>query len=101
MAEAVRHTGFSFVDILQICATYFDVHDVYDQYVYELTDHDAHDPGQAMKKIVEWDYNKPAPIALGTFFERDIPTFDGRFPVQPAVPEDRSEKIRKLLAGFR
>ena len=34
MADAVRHRGFSFVDILQICATYFDVHDVYDKYVY-------------------------------------------------------------------
>ena len=100
MADAVRHRGFSFVDILQICATYFDVHDVYDKYVYELKDHDTHDPAQAMKRILEWDYNNPAPIALGTFFERDIPTFESRFPRQPAVPVDRKEKIRSLLDSF-
>ena len=64
-------------------------------------DHDTHDAGKAMTRILEWDYNNPAPIGLGTFFERDIPTFDGRFPVQPAVPEDRTEKIRKLLEAYR
>jgi 2-oxoglutarate ferredoxin oxidoreductase subunit beta len=101
MGEAVRHHGFSFVDILQICATYFDVHDVYDRYVYELRDHDARDPAQAMKRILEWDYNNPAPIALGTFFERDLPTFESRFPPEPAVPGDRREKIRKLLEDYR
>ncbi|HUK39362.1 MAG TPA: thiamine pyrophosphate-dependent enzyme [Methanomicrobiales archaeon] len=101
MAEAVRHHGFSFVDILQICATYFDVHDVYDRYVYELRDHDPHDAGQAMKRILEWDYNNPAPIGLGTFLEKDLPTFEGRFPRQPAVPADRTAKIRKMLEGFR
>jgi 2-oxoglutarate/2-oxoacid ferredoxin oxidoreductase subunit beta len=101
MADAVRHRGFSFVDILQICATYFDVHDVYDKYVYELSGHDTHDPVKAMQKITEWDYNNPAPIGLGTFFERDLPTFEGRFPRLPKIPGNRSGKIAKLLEGFR
>ena len=101
MAEAVRHRGFSFVDILQICATYFDIHDVYDRYVYELSGHDPRNPAKAMERILEWDYNNPAPIALGTFFERDIPTFEGRFPRQPAIPTDRMRKIRGLLDGYR
>ena len=101
MAEAIHHRGFSFVDILQICATYFDVHDVYDKYVYELKEHNSHDPVQAMQRIVEWDYNNPAPIALGTFFERDIPTFESRFLRQPTVPGDRKEKIRRLLESYR
>ncbi|HVP25077.1 MAG TPA: thiamine pyrophosphate-dependent enzyme [Methanomicrobiales archaeon] len=101
MAEAIRHKGFSFVDILQICATYFDVHDVYDKYVYELAGHDTHDPAKVMQKITEWDYNNPAPIGLGTFFEKDLPTFESRFPVQPAVPGDRKEMIRKILDSSR
>ena len=100
MAEAARHRGFSFVDILQICATYFDVHDVYDKYVYELSGHDPRNPQQALQKILEWDYNNPAPIALGTVFEKDLPTFESRFPRQPPVPGDRSRKIRELLDGF-
>lgn len=101
MAEAIRHRGFSFVDILQICATYFDVHDVYDRYVYELSGHDIRDPRQAMEKILEWDYNNPAPIALGTLFEREIPSFESRFMRQPAVIGDRKEKIGRLLESFR
>ena len=101
MAEAVRHRGFSFVDILQICATYFDVHDVYDRYVYELSGHDPHDPSQALRKILEWDYNTPAPIGLGTFLEKDLPTFGSRFPRPAPVPPDRRDQIRKLLDGFR
>jgi len=101
MIEAVRHKGFSFVDILQICATYFDAHDVYDKYVYELSGHDTRDPQQALRKILEWDYNTPAPIGLGTFFEKDLPTFESRFPRQGPVPPDREEYIRKLLEGFR
>jgi 2-oxoglutarate ferredoxin oxidoreductase subunit beta len=101
MAEAVRHRGFSFVDILQICATYFDVHDVYDKYVYELTGHDPRDPGQAFQRILEWDYNSPAPIGLGTFFERDLPDFGSRFPRQAPVPPGRREKVRKLIESFR
>jgi 2-oxoglutarate ferredoxin oxidoreductase subunit beta len=101
MAEAVRHRGFSFVDILQICATYFDVHDMYDRYVYELSGHDTRDPRKAMERILEWDYNNPGPIGLGTFFERDLPTFESRFPRQPAVPKDRKEKIGRLLESYR
>jgi hypothetical protein len=54
-----------------------------------------------MKRILEWDYNNPAPIALGTFLEREIPTFDGRFPVQPAVPAERMGKIRTILESYR
>jgi len=101
MVEAVRHRGFSFVDILQICATYFDVHDVYDRYVYELSGHDPHDPQKALQKILEWDYNNPAPIALGTFFEKDLPGFEARFPRQPPAPGDRTEKIRSILEASR
>jgi 2-oxoglutarate ferredoxin oxidoreductase subunit beta len=101
MAGAIGHRGFSFVDILQICATYFDVHDVYDRYVYELTGHDPRDPRQALDRILEWDYNSPARIGLGTFFEKDLPTYGSRFPTQAPVPPDRREKIRRLLDGFR
>ncbi|HMA05287.1 MAG TPA: thiamine pyrophosphate-dependent enzyme, partial [Methanomicrobiales archaeon] len=101
MAEAVRHKGFSFVDILQICATYFDVHDVYDKYVYELAGHDTKNPQQALQKILEWDYNIPAPIALGTLYEKDLPSFESRFARQPASPADRRGKIRALLDSFR
>jgi hypothetical protein len=54
-----------------------------------------------MQKITEWDYNNPAPIGLGTFFERDLPTFEGRFPRQTPVPGNRSGKIAQLLEGFR
>ncbi len=42
---AINHKGFSFVDVLQPCFTFFDTYDFYNERVYEFTqqDHDASD----------------------------------------------------------
>lgn len=77
--EAILHKGFSLVDVLQVCVTYFNMYEYYDKRAYELKDHDPQDYDQALHKIREWDYNKDAPIALGTFYKKDIPTFEDRF----------------------
>ena len=38
--EGMAHRGFAFIDVLQICATFFPVADYYTPRVYELSDHD-------------------------------------------------------------
>lgn len=69
--EAILHKGFSIVDVLQVCVTYYNMYEYYDKRVYELKDHDPADHDKAMSKIREWDYNRDAPIALGTFYKKD------------------------------
>jgi len=76
LKAAILHKGFSLVEVFQICATYYDIHEYYDQHVYELKDHDPTDPLAAEAKIREWDYNSDAPIALGTFYTAEQPTFE-------------------------
>ncbi|MEI6832213.1 MAG: thiamine pyrophosphate-dependent enzyme [Candidatus Omnitrophota bacterium] len=96
--EAILHKGFSLVDVLQVCVTYFNMYDYYDKRVYELKDHNSQDYYQAFNKIREWDYDKDAPIALGTFYKKEIPTFEDRFFLKKkSKMTDRDLKIRELL----
>ncbi|MBM3249661.1 MAG: 2-oxoacid:ferredoxin oxidoreductase subunit beta [Candidatus Omnitrophica bacterium] len=95
--EAILHKGFSLVDVLQVCVTYFNMYEYYDKRVYELKDHNPLDYQQALNKIREWDYNRDARIALGTFYKRGSPTFEEGFFKQAVPPPERMEKIRLIL----
>ena len=93
----MAHKGFAFIDVLQICATFFPATDYYDSHVYELPATGSSDFEVACTLAREWDYNSDARIALGTFFTRVSPTFDERmFPV-PVGEEERKRAIRELL----
>jgi 2-oxoglutarate ferredoxin oxidoreductase subunit beta len=96
--EAILHKGFSLVDVLQVCVTYFNMYEYYDKHVYELKDHNIQDYSQALNKIREWDYNKEAPIALGVFYKKEAPTFEERFLVKERKKTaDKEQRIRDLL----
>ncbi len=97
--EAIIHKGFSLVDVLQVCVTYFNMYEYYDKRVYELKDHDPRDRAAALNKIKEWDYNQDAPIALGTLYKKEQPSFEERFLVARPQVRDRDAGIRKILQG--
>ncbi|MFA5388203.1 MAG: thiamine pyrophosphate-dependent enzyme [Candidatus Omnitrophota bacterium] len=67
--EAIMHKGFSIVDVLQVCVTYYNMYEYYDKRVYELEGHDPSDRAGALERIKEWDYNKDSKIALGVFYK--------------------------------
>ena len=94
---AIRPRGFSFIDVLQICATYNDIHEMYDRLTYSLEGHNPGDFDAACRKIREWDYNREAPIALGTFYSVDEPSFEERFRLTPQTPAEREAAIRAHL----
>jgi 2-oxoglutarate ferredoxin oxidoreductase subunit beta len=98
--EAILHKGFSLVDVLQVCVTYYNMYEYYDKRVYELKDHNPDDYNQALNKIREWDYNKDAPIALGVFYKKETPTFEDRFLEEKPLPVDRDLRIKELLDAF-
>ena len=95
--EAILHKGFSLVDVLQVCVTYYNMYEYYDKRVYELKDHDPADHDQAEKKIREWDYNKDAKIALGVFYKKDAPTFEDGFISAVQTNIDRDAKVKKVI----
>jgi 2-oxoglutarate ferredoxin oxidoreductase subunit beta len=72
---AIAHKGFSVIDVLQVCATFFNKYDYYTERVYRLEDHDAGDYLAAQTMAREWDYNSDGPIALGIFYRADKPVF--------------------------
>ena len=88
--EAIMHKGFSLVDVLQVCVTFYNMYEYYDKRVYELKDHDCSDRAAAQNKIREWNYQDDAPIALGTFYKKDAATFNERslHPKKSAVEVD-------------
>lgn len=97
--EAILHKGFSLVDVLQVCVTYFNMYEYYDKRVYELKEHNPQDFNQALAKIREWDYNTDKPIALGTFYKKEAPTFEESFAHGLALAQaaDIDSKIKDLL----
>jgi len=99
--RGIAHRGFAFIDVLQICATFFNMTDYYNPRVYELSGHDAADFEAACMKSREWDYNRDAPIALGTFYERSLPTFDDWHRNRPLDPDQRDQRIRELIEARR
>jgi len=99
--QGIDHKGFAFIDVLQICASFFNMTEYYQSRVYDIADHDTSDFEKACAKAREWDYNRDAPIALGVFYERALPTFDERCPVRRLPADDRTRRIRELFEAAR
>jgi 2-oxoglutarate ferredoxin oxidoreductase subunit beta len=97
----IKHKGFSFVDILQICATFFPVTEYYNKKVYDLPAYDRSDFERACRNAREWDYSSDAPIALGLFYERSYPTFDDRITATPLSAGEAETAVREFLASRR
>ena len=95
--QGIAHKGFAFIDVLQICASFFNMTDYYQSRVYDLAGHNAQDFGAACAKAREWDYNRDAPISLGIFYEQVFPTFNDRAPARHMSREKRSHRIRDLF----
>jgi len=96
--EAINHKGFSFVDVLQICATYYNMTEYYNTRIYELKEHDPSNFEAANRKAREWDYNVDAPIALGVLFRKELPTFEERFFADTGRSSiNRIAKIREVF----
>jgi len=68
--EAMKHKGFSFVEIIQPCIIFHPDTD-YKKNTYMLEDkkHDKKDINQAMKRAEEFDYNTVKKIPLGIFYQ--------------------------------
>lgn len=97
IAQALRHKGFAFIDVLQICATYFNMSELYDRQGYELSGHDPADFTSACRKAEEWDYNSDGPIAFGVFYQKERTSFEERFRTTTIPAGNRLEQIRVLL----
>ena len=72
MEKAIEHKGFSFVEVLQPCTTWFDTNKDYRERTYKM----MRLPASAENRIKEWDYGKEGKIALGVFKREEKPIFE-------------------------
>jgi len=79
ISKAVEHPGFSFIDILLPCVTFFNALDIYNQKAYELEEKNLASEAEALKKIEEWPYTEEiTKIPLGIFYQIRKPTYEQR-----------------------
>ncbi|MFP3908278.1 MAG: thiamine pyrophosphate-dependent enzyme [Archaeoglobaceae archaeon] len=88
--EAMKHKGFSFVEVLQPCYTYFNTYDLYNERVYEMEEIPPGD--QVMDKMMEWDYGGEGKIPIGIFYRESRPTYDESM-LKGMVPAKRKKEI--------
>jgi 2-oxoglutarate ferredoxin oxidoreductase subunit beta len=74
MEQAIRHRGYSLVDILQPCVSFnkANTYEWYKKRVYALgKDHDRTDFMEAMRRAIEWGEHIP----IGVIYEAQKPVF--------------------------
>lgn len=105
MLEAIRHKGFTLVDILQPCVSFnkINTYEWYRQRVYTLgPEHDPENRTAAFAKALEWGERIP----LGIIYRNRRPTFEERFPVLadgPLVHQQQfpGQGLEAVLREFR
>ncbi len=94
LKEAILHPGFSHVDVLQICATFFNMTTWYDERVYETTESNAGLFDFACRTAQQWNYNDDSKIPVGIFFQIHKPVLPEK---KNVVTTDRASVVRKIL----
>jgi 2-oxoglutarate ferredoxin oxidoreductase subunit beta len=93
MVEALKHRGFSFLDVFQPCVTfnYLNTYDWFKERVYKLEEegHDYTDKQKALKKSFEWGERIP----IGIFFKEEKPTY------RDSLPHIKGMPLTKLPLG--
>ena len=79
LLAAIKHKGFSFVDVLQPCISFFNTARSYNQRVYKLEDinHNSKSFEEAMERAREWNYSDAdKDIPIGIFYQTQKPTYE-------------------------
>jgi len=77
IVKGVQHRGFSYIEILQPCVSFFNTYDDYNKRTYEMAEDNFSLEKKALKKIEEWNYNdKKARIPLGVFYKIRKPSYE-------------------------
>lgn len=77
---AIKHKGFSFVDVLKPCITFHNSSSYLLKHAYEFK-HDYKDFDKALEKSFEWDYSldEKAKIPIGIFYKVERETLEETF----------------------
>jgi 2-oxoglutarate ferredoxin oxidoreductase subunit beta len=74
--EADKHKGFSFLEVLQPCVSFYNNIDFYNERVYCGQNPDLGSKTSALKLIREWNYGLEGRIPLGVIYKNERPSFE-------------------------
>jgi len=87
--QGVKHKGFSFIDILQPCITFFDTYQFYNERVFEMKSKNLTSETEALRKINQWEYGKEeTKIPIGVFYKVQKPTYEKQL-LKGLIPSKR------------
>jgi 2-oxoglutarate ferredoxin oxidoreductase subunit beta len=94
--EAIRHEGFSFIQVMQPCVTFLNTFKEWNELAYIMEDHDPSDFDAAWKRAQEHDK-----MPLGIFYQKKAPTYEkellGDF--NPSKhPEVKMDEIKTIFS---
>lgn len=99
IARAIRHRGFSLVDVLQPCVTFNKVNTFawYRQRCQPLpAEYDPRDWPSALRAASEWGERIP----VGVIFESDRPSFEDRIGVPRHGAPDARQALAAIMASY-
>jgi len=71
IVDAVEHKGFSFIEVLDPCISFFNTAQDYNARTYEAVNPELESRDKALQLIREWNYNGEGKIPLGLFYRKD------------------------------
>ena len=97
--DALSHRGFSFLEVLQVCASFFNQTVYYDEHACDL------DPGtfpiadtdRALRIARKWDYSRDARIPLGALYRARLPTYQEHLAAHRVSVRDPVRAIREFM----
>ncbi len=101
IVDAVRHKGFSLIDVFQICTTYNKVQtwDYFKQRLYKLEDN-GHDPANKWLALEKAEECERMPIGL-LYKEEGKPTYEDNYPDSVAHHDISNIDLTPLMQKFR
>lgn len=81
LEEAIKHKGFSFIEVVQPCLQFHFNQEYLEKHLYKMKNHDKTNLKAAMEKADEFDYNlKNGKIPLGIFYQKERPSLEESWP---------------------
>jgi len=98
--DGISHSGFSCIDILQICATFMNKREDYESQVYLPGDHNPEDFDSACRLVREFTYDDSGKIPLGVIFRAEREVFHVGTPVREQEYGDKKSFVMRFIEGL-
>lgn len=88
--KAIKHEGFSLVDVAMPCLIFHQDKEFLEKNLYKMEENDRKDKEEARKRAREWDYNleEGEKVPIGIFYQVEEETLEEKFPQERKIKEE-------------